>query len=143
MSRTERFFDSLKTNKAVRLFIGIGLPLALVCGLLFFRKYGSPIPCVFYELTGFYCAGCGATRALDALVHFRISDAVGHNIFFVIVLPFVAYYFLKRYIAFVFGKDVLPFPAVSLKTTNVIFVIILLFMIARNIPVYPLTLLAP
>ena len=143
MTRTERFFDLPKPNKTVRLSIGILVPIVLIGGLLFFKTYGSPIPCVFYELTGFYCAGCGATRALDALVHFRISDAVGHNVFFVIALPVVAYYFLKRYIAFVFGKDVLPFPTVSLKTTNVIFVIILLFMIARNIPVYPLTLLAP
>ena len=143
MTGRNGFFDSLKTNKTVRLFIGIVLPLALICGLLFFRKYGSPIPCVFYELTGFYCAGCGATRALDALVHFRISDAVGYNIFFVIVLPVVAYYGLKQYVAFVFGKDILPFPAPGLKTARIVFVLIILFAVLRNIPTYPLTLLAP
>lgn len=27
------------------------------------------IPCIFYTLTGFYCPGCGGTRAFSAMVH--------------------------------------------------------------------------
>ena len=34
------------------------------------------VPCLFHTLTGFYCPGCGGTRAAAALLHGKILTAV-------------------------------------------------------------------
>jgi len=47
--------------------------------------------CLFYNLTGLYCAGCGATRACHALLHGRVVEALHDNALFVGVLPFVLF----------------------------------------------------
>ena len=36
-------------------------------------------PCVFHAVTGFHCAGCGITRALHALLHLRVGEAIAFN----------------------------------------------------------------
>lgn len=41
-------------------------------------------PCLFHLLTGYYCPGCGGTRAVKALLHGRILLAVYYH-------PFVPY----------------------------------------------------
>lgn len=41
-------------------------------------------PCVFHELTGFYCPGCGGTRAVLALAQGRIVSSFVYH-------PFVLY----------------------------------------------------
>jgi hypothetical protein len=33
------------------------------------------LPCVFHALTGYYCPGCGGTRAVYALLHFQLLRA--------------------------------------------------------------------
>jgi hypothetical protein len=35
--------------------------------------------CVFHQLTGLDCPGCGTTRALHALLHGRVAEAFGFN----------------------------------------------------------------
>ena len=50
------------------------------------NQAGSPFPaCVFHQVTGLYCPGCGGTRAMHALVHFDLPGALAMN-----ALPFVA-----------------------------------------------------
>ncbi|GAB3350699.1 DUF2752 domain-containing protein [Lysobacter tyrosinilyticus] len=52
---------------------------------------GSWFPsCVFHDLTGWYCPGCGITRALHALVHFDLKRALAMNAFLVTSLPLLA-----------------------------------------------------
>ncbi|MFC5571102.1 DUF2752 domain-containing protein [Lysobacter yangpyeongensis] len=52
---------------------------------------GSWFPsCLFHDLTGLYCPGCGITRALHALVHFDLRRALAMNAFFVLCLPLLA-----------------------------------------------------
>jgi len=45
--------------------------------------------CLLYQTTGIYCAGCGATRAVHALLHGRIIEALHDNALFVLALPFL------------------------------------------------------
>ena len=56
---------------------GCILIAAATCYLLFVRLTGIHLlsyypPCAFHRLTGFYCPGCGGTRAVKALFHGKI-----------------------------------------------------------------------
>jgi hypothetical protein len=41
--------------------------------------------CPWYAWTGWQCPGCGGQRALHALLHGRLGEALGHNAFAVVV----------------------------------------------------------
>ena len=66
------------------------VPLLLIVLLVFrfvYPSLGSSLPsCPIFSLTGFHCPGCGGTRAADALVHFRWSDALGNHAWFVLAV---------------------------------------------------------
>ena len=47
--------------------------------------------CLLYNATGIYCAGCGATRAIHALLHGRVIEALHDNALFVAALPLLLY----------------------------------------------------
>lgn len=51
--------------------------------------YGFYPRCVFHELTGLDCPGCGSTRALHQLLHGHVSAAFHFNPMFFVLL-FVA-----------------------------------------------------
>lgn len=46
--------------------------------------------CVFHDLTGLNCPGCGGTRALHALLHGHLFAALRFNALLVIAGPFLA-----------------------------------------------------
>jgi len=46
--------------------------------------------CVFHELTGLQCPGCGTTRALHHLLHGDIAGAFHYNAMLFVVVPFGA-----------------------------------------------------
>ncbi len=46
--------------------------------------------CMFHELTGWQCPGCGSQRALHALLTGDVAAAWGFNALFVLELPLLA-----------------------------------------------------
>jgi len=46
--------------------------------------------CLFHTLTGWDCPGCGAQRALHALLHGRFAEAWSYNPFIFIIIPLAA-----------------------------------------------------
>ena len=126
-----------------RILAGIGLPLFVLIGAWVLYTFGNPLICVFYKLTGLYCPGCGSGRASVALLHLDFAAAFGYNLLYVLLLPFIVYYLLKQYIILVFRKDVLPMFSIDGLAAKIVLVVILMFWILRNIPVFPFTLLAP
>lgn len=92
-------------------------------------------PCPFLYLTGFYCPGCGALRALHALLHLHWREAFALNPLVTVFAPVLVVYFatlpLRR-------MRPLPAPVYYLTLGG-----ILLFGILRNLKAYPFTLLAP
>ncbi len=133
----------IKYEKLWRILFAVGAPLCILSSAVYFYFHGSKLRCIVYDQFHIYCCGCGATRALEDLMHFRILQALDHNIFFVISLPFVSYYFFKEYVRIATGKDIITFVKLKPNTTIIILIIILLFGIIRNIPFYPFTILAP
>lgn len=53
--------------------------------------------CPLYRLTHIYCAGCGATRAVAALLHGRMAYAFHYNALLVLLLPIAMVYFFQIY----------------------------------------------
>jgi hypothetical protein len=102
--------------------------------------------CLIYNATGFYCAGCGATRAIHALLHGRILAALHDNALFVTALPLLL---------FVVGSYALQawrnrfWPRIDIDSRSVAkgggasLLIILAFMILRNLPGWPFEYLKP
>ena len=122
--------------------------LAVVCivagGLYFLSPYDSGVyaPCPFYALTDLYCPGCGTLRGLHELLHGRIGSAMGLNPLMVLLLPFIAYSFIKNVAAGMRGR---PQRKIFIPSGFIwaLLGIVLLFWILRNLPYYPFTLLAP
>lgn len=107
-------------------------------------NYGQGLfpKCPFYVLTDFHCPGCGSQRAIHDLLHFRIGEALLHNvtiILVVLVLLSKLYAFLsKRYFKSYYYN--LTHKAFF---TYAIIVFVFAYWILRNIPQYPFTALAP
>jgi hypothetical protein len=102
--------------------------------------------CLLYQTTGLYCAGCGATRALRALLHGRVIEALHDNVLFVSLLP-VALVLAALYAGRAWRAD--RWPAIPLTQRNLLrggagFVaLMLLFMALRNVPGAPFDWLRP
>ena len=65
--------------------------------------------CPFYELTGYYCPGCGGTRSILALIHGHPLLALHENPWAVGLVLVVLLWYIER-IAALFGKTVRLFP---------------------------------
>ena len=102
---------------------------------------GNPfLPCIFRELTGFYCIGSGLTRALHALVHGDIVRAFGMNPLAMIVLPLVP--LLVAHSRGWRPRVLEPLMRVVMEP-RLWLVLLPTYWVARNLPWYPFTLLAP
>ena len=123
-----------------RLAVGLGIPAAGLALCLTLLR-GGHFLCLFYELTGLYCPGCGSGRAALALLHGRVGEAFGHNMLFLLLAPFLAWMLGREYLRFVF-------PGLGLKPTRLpawagpaALVLILAFWLLRNLPAF--SFLAP
>lgn len=99
-------------------------------------------PCPVYALTGLYCPGCGTARALHQLLHGNVLKAIDFNPLMMLFLPFLAYGFVS-YISVGLGGRALPRLFTGMRWAYAIYGLMFAYWILRNIPLYPLTLLAP
>jgi len=122
-------------KELVPLCIILSLALA-ACIVLLIAPPGSPnskwLPkCMFHKLTGLYCPGCGATRALSALLHGDIGASLHNNL---LLVP-----------AGLTATLLIVKPEISLRRPVAIAIVVIIigFTVLRNIPFAPFTLLAP
>jgi hypothetical protein len=54
--------------------------------------------CLFKNLTGNECYGCGMTRAILSSIHLHFGNAFHYNKLFVIVLPIIIYLWIKTFL---------------------------------------------
>ena len=122
--------------------------IAVIVLSLLYRFYpattsGFHPKCIFHQVTGLHCPGCGSQRAASALLRGRLLSALDHNVLFVLALP------LLLYSAFVFTWNAVSES--KLKQTlfyspifvRLLLVVVILFAILRNIHLAPFNILAP
>ena len=73
----------------VKYSVIFGIALAY---LVFVLLTGYGIPCLFSEITGLKCVGCGISRMLLALLRFDFVSAFRYNAFLFITGPFLLAY---------------------------------------------------
>jgi hypothetical protein len=87
-------------------------------------------PCMFHQLTGLDCPGCGAQRALHQLLHGNLVAAFRLNAMFVLSLPLLVW-FGPRFITRTWKREPL-----SINTRWLWFYLAawILFGVLRNLP---------
>jgi hypothetical protein len=102
---------------------------------------GNPFfACVFHQVTGLYCPGCGGTRAMHALVHFDLPGALAMN-----ALPFIA----APLLGLLWLREATTLPPLAERATRFVAnpwfwtALVVGFTVLRNLPWAPFTALAP
>jgi hypothetical protein len=93
--------------------------------------------CPVYALTGLYCPGCGSLRAVHDLFTGDLAGALHCNLLLVSFLPVAFGIWLRTA---VLGR---PQPALPRRTGIVLAVLLAVWVVARNLPYWPFTLVAP
>lgn len=103
-------------------------------------KDGNLPKCVFHEITGLYCPGCGVQRSFHALLKGDILEAFDFNLLFILFLPLIVYFI----IIFLLDKKHAPSSFIYKKKFSILVLVIVLgFWLLRNLPFAPFSWLAP
>lgn len=81
----------LKQNWKPIIFLGIGILYLFIC-----LRFNIGIPCIFHEITGLYCPGCGITRAIVSLVKLDFYQMLRYNILVPLIIIFFSLYYILR-----------------------------------------------
>jgi hypothetical protein len=65
---------------------------------------GQKTICLFKNIFGFDCIGCGITKAVISAVQLDFNRAYDYNKFIVVVLPLLIFVWLKR-VLLIFGEQ--------------------------------------
>jgi hypothetical protein len=95
-------------------------------------RYGFYPRCPIHRILGIECPGCGSTRALAALLHGHLLEALRCNALFVLLLPAALPCAMQLYRRALRAGDFLwPEPPVS--SIYAAFAVTALFTVARNL----------
>jgi hypothetical protein len=112
----------------------VGLVLLVAAILLVFppAQYSFYPRCPFHHFFGILCPGCGATRALAALLHGNFHEAFRLNAFFILLLPFLGGYAIRYYVKFVAHKPI-QWPQPRPAAIYITLAAAIIFTVARNV----------
>lgn len=98
--------------------------------------------CPLYSMTGLHCPGCGLTRGFHALFHGDVLGALHYNALLPFYFLLIAYLAVSLFLIAARGRGLpmkIPHPGLAYGFVA----LMLAFGVARNLPFYPFTLLAP
>jgi hypothetical protein len=96
------------------------------------QEYSFYPRCPFYALTGHYCPGCGATRAIAELLHGHVAAALHFNAAVTLLLPMLLWYFGTMYWTAARDNRV-EWPQVPQWSWRAALACVLLFGVARDL----------
>ena len=140
------FFEPPPASAAQRMLASAGAAgMSAGAALVWYfdpTKAGFFPVCPLYSLTGLACPGCGLTRGFHALFHGNLVTALDYNALIpVFVLAFLFLVLTLISIA-VRGKGLVRISASPPFLIGTL-VLLLVFGVLRNLPVYPFTVLYP
>lgn len=75
-----------RLDKENRIFVFLGIVL-LICGIIYlvidkyiFKVFLPDSQCILFQFFGFYCPGCGGTRAVNALLKGHLLQSFRYHI---------------------------------------------------------------
>jgi hypothetical protein len=105
---------------------------------------GSHYPgCVFHQMTGLWCPGCGLTRGTYQLLHGHIGAALSYNIFTPVAVAAIMIAWWS-WVRLAWGGAAIHVPPSLLRIATIALPTLLVaYGVLRNVPVTPLRALAP
>jgi hypothetical protein len=95
------------------------------------EQYDFYPQCPVFRYLHVYCPGCGATRALAALLHGRITEALHYNALVVMLVPVPLSYFAAAFWK-ARGDEVFTWPRVPAVALTALLVVSAAFGVLRN-----------
>ena len=121
---------------------GLAAGAAAFVGVAGTSTHGLIPPCPLHALTGVYCPGCGATRAVHALATGHLATAAHDNVLLLAALPVIAVVWVSWFLRSL-GRPAPKLVPFSPRVTVAVAVVLVVFAVLRNIPAAPFTALAP
>lgn len=87
--------------------------------------------CIFNSFTGYYCPGCGVTRAVISLFRGQLYQAFRYNSIIFIDIPIIL--FLEIFVK-LFGKNNEKIKRVSNIILIILVILTIMYGVLRNIP---------
>jgi hypothetical protein len=98
--------------------------------------------CPFHLLTDYDCPGCGSQRAIHSLLQGNIRQAADFNLLMVLFLPLLGINFCFKIYSVLSRKEVKWTAVNHPATPKIVFGLVIIFWIVRNIPVGPFSYFA-
>lgn len=115
-------------------------PIGTACGLVAATVYVAAVdpsergmfpPCAFRSLTGWWCPGCGLTRATHHLMHGDVLAALRYNALMPLVVTLIGVLWIDWYTRSI-GKQPMPRPTAGWAAVGGIAAVA--FAVLRNLP---------
>jgi hypothetical protein len=90
--------------------------------------------CPIHELFDLQCPGCGATRALAAILHRHFTEAMNLNALVTLLLPFAAAYGILCYCRLLLQRQALRWPQPPPAVIYAALTAATVFTVIRNLP---------
>jgi hypothetical protein len=95
-------------------------------------QYSFYPQCPIYRYLGIQCPGCGTTRALAALLHGDVAEALRFNALTTLLMPAAAIYAAPCYLRFL-GRRPVRLPRLPRPVIYATLAVAVLFAVVRNV----------
>ncbi len=131
----------MKARVLPRVIIGVLFPLGLLIACYAASHPQAGIGCLFFNLTGLYCPGCGSGRAISSLLRGEIKAAFFYNPLVILLGAPSFIVFTHEYLRYVFPGLALRPVYISRGVTVALVIVITAFWVLRNMQAF--SFLAP
>lgn len=127
----------LQENSSLKKIISITIiPIIGILLYFFYTKLDISFVCIFHEITGLYCPGCGITRSFVAIVNGEYYQAFRFNPYGCLVLPFLIFYIQYEFYCWGFNKKDCIIRKIPKSILYVLIVSVLIYGVLRNVEIF-------